>query len=151
MIFLSLSFSKPEDFVSIFMYSCFDFTEIIFTVSLSSPVSEIYFEMGSLLFEILPKFNVLGFNARITCTSALILSLTSLCAGSFVCTEIPFFAIPFFEPTLKDTSIFPSPPGGISLAEARAAVQPQPALTFSIIKTSEPVFLNLNVCLATWF
>ena len=39
----------------------------------------------------------------------------------------------------------------VSLAEARAAVQPQPAFTLLMFKTPVPIFLKVNVCLRTSF
>jgi hypothetical protein len=89
---------------------------------------------------------MLGLADKRTFISAATLSFTILFSGSFVVTVIVLDFLPDLEPTLKVTSIFPSPPGGISLAEARAAVQPQPAFIFSMISLLLPVFLKVKVC-----
>jgi hypothetical protein len=114
-------------------------------LALSCPARTIYFT-GASPFINLPRYNLLGLADKITFISADILSFTVLFSGSFVVTVIVLDFLPDLDPTLKVTSIFPSPPGGISLAEARAAVQPQPAFTFSITSLLLPVFLKVKVC-----
>jgi hypothetical protein len=57
-----------------------------------------------------------------------------------------FFCTPSRLPGLKVTVIVPSPPGGISPAEASAAVHPQPALTFLISSAAVPWFLKTKSC-----
>jgi hypothetical protein len=123
------------------MFKCLlaDLTETIFTELLLVPVNWAY--SGS----VLPSLPI---NSGITILAGLIASTIStraltfkrrfFAAGSLVTTSTLFFCTPSLILGLKVTLIVPSPPGGIVLADASAAVQPQPAFTFSIISAAVP-------------
>ena len=117
-------------------------TFVMLVLALSCPARTIYFT-GASPFLILPRYNLLGLVDKITFISAFTLSFTILFSGSFVVTFIVLDFLPDLDPTLKVTSIFPSPPGGISLSK-ECLSQPQGGLTLVICKSVSPTFLILN-------
>jgi len=84
-------------------------------------------------------------------TSASTFKMTILLSLSLVYTEMDFFNISLLKPVFRVTSIFPSPPAGISFCERRTPVQPHPAFTLSIVNVDEPVFLKVKICFNSAF
>jgi hypothetical protein len=62
-----------------------------------------------------------------------------------------FLILSLFSPVFNVTSIFPSPPAGMSFCERRTPVHPHPAFIFSIISCEFPVFLNVKICFSSVF
>ena len=96
--------------------------------------------------DILPKSSLPDTKSNSTWINAVRESMVSGLIGSFDLTVIVFFWFPFLWAVLKVTSIFPSPPGGMSVSVRTAAVHPHPPPASISFSGASPALRTTKVC-----